>query len=87
MRVYRHSYARYTQQVALQAVALGGLYIAGGIAAHNKDLFLRPDFLRDFTAHVRHRKLLEKISIFLIQDYQVSLYGGAHYYTLHTRGI
>ncbi len=86
-RLYASYYARYAQQVALQAVPCGGLYIAGGIAAKNKKLFLDPGFLRVFTNHAKHRKLLEKIPIFLIQDYQVSLYGGAHYYTLHSRGI
>ncbi len=80
-------YARYAQQVALQGVACGGLYIAGGIAAKNKKLFLDQGFLNIFTDHAKHRKLLEKIPIFLIQDYQVSLYGGAHYYTLRSRGI
>ncbi len=80
-------YAHFAKQVALQVVPCGGLYIAGGIAARNKKLFILPEFLRTFTNHARHRKLLESIPIFLIQDYQVSLYGGAHYYTLHTLGL
>lgn len=86
-KLYARYYARYAQQVALEAVACGGLYIAGGIAAKNKKLFLNQEFLRTFFEHVHHRKLLEKIPIFLIQDYQVSLYGSAHYYALYSQGI
>jgi glucokinase len=83
-KLYKTYYARFAKQVALQSVACGGLYIAGGIAAKNKELFLDAEFMHEFTQHVQHRKFLEKIPIFLIQDYQVSLYGGAQYYTLHT---
>lgn len=86
-RRYVAYYARYAQHVALQSVACGGLYIAGGIAAKNKNLFFRSDFLNAFTDHARHQRFLQKIPIFLIQDYQVSLYGGAHYYNLIIRGI
>lgn len=85
--VYAKYYARYAQQVALETVALGGLYIAGGIAAKNKYLFTNHDFLKYFTDHPYQRKLLEKVPIFLIQDYQVNLYGGAHYYFLQHNGM
>ncbi|MBY0109707.1 MAG: glucokinase [Candidatus Babeliaceae bacterium] len=86
-RYYLTYYARYAQQVALQAVACGGLYIAGGIAAKNKKMFQDNYFLIQFTNHTKHKTLLEKIPVFLIQDYQVSLYGGAYYYTLLSRGV
>lgn len=85
--VYVNYYARFAKQVALQGAAYSGLYIAGGIAAKNKELFTSPQFLREFTHHGKHRKLLEAIPIFLIQDYQVNLYGGAYYYTLYKLGI
>ena len=85
--VYAKYYARYAQQVALETVALGGLYIAGGIAAKNKYLFTNHNFLKFFTDHPHQRKLLEKIPIFLIQDYQVNLYGGANYYFLRHNGM
>lgn len=83
-KLYRNYYARFAKQVALQTLCYGGLYIAGGIAAKNKKLFLDAEFMHEFTQHAQHRKLLEKIPIFLIQDYQVSLYGGAQYSTLHS---
>lgn len=86
-RLYSFYYARFAKQVALQTVPCGGLYIAGGIAAKNKQLFLTPEWLKEFTFHEQHHILLQKIPVFLIQDYQVSLYGGAHYYTLYEQKI
>ncbi len=83
-RLYGNYYARFAKQVALQTLCYGGLYIAGGIAAKNKKIFLNTEFMHEFTQHAQHHKLLEKIPIFLIQDYQVSLYGGAQYSTLHS---
>ncbi len=85
--IYVSYYARFAKEVALLTAPCAGLYIAGGIAAKNKDLFFARDFMRIFTRHTYHHQFLKKIPIFLIQDYQVSLYGGAHYYTLLTKDL
>ena len=70
-------YARCARNLALDVMALGGVYIAGGIAAKNPEIFQWPEFNAEFLASSRQQNLLLKIPIFLINDYLISLYGAA----------
>jgi len=76
-KIFAHFYARCAQNFALDALALGGVYIGGGIAAKNKDIFNTREFREEFTNNHKLKKVLEQIPIFVITNYDVSLYGAA----------
>jgi glucokinase len=78
-RLYAQFYGRCAKNFALETMCRAGLYIAGGIAAHNTELFLSRLFLDEFFQSVRHHKLLQEIRVTVVADYNVSLYGAAIY--------
>ena len=73
-------YGRCAKNFALEVLALGGVYIAGGIAAKNPDIFRGELFLSEFLNNEKMKFLLEKIPIYVVVDYNVSLYGAAKSY-------
>lgn len=73
--IYLKLYARCGKNFALEGLTLNGLYIAGGIAAKNTGMFLGPLFIEEFTRCGKHSKELATVSVFVIADYNVSLYG------------
>lgn len=81
-KLYQKIYARCAKSFALDTLALGGLYIAGGIAANNLELFRDSDFMEEFANCGKQHELLKRIPIFIITDYNVSLYGAATYMVL-----
>ena len=81
--LYATLYARCTKNFALDALALGGVYIAGGIAAKNVPLFeYQSLFFKEFVNCGKQQALLRDIPITVIADYNVSLYGAAEYMIL-----
>lgn len=76
---YAQWYARAAKNFALDALALAGVYIAGGIAAQNLELFTRTTFTKEFINCGKQKDLLAQIPIYIIADYNVSLYGAAAY--------
>jgi len=80
-------YGRCAKNLALDALAQGGVFIAGGIAAKNSSIFKSKEFKQEFLNSKKQKKLLEKIPIYLITNYDVSLYGAAVAALLHKRGI
>lgn len=81
-KLYTKLYARCVKNFVLDALALGGIYIAGGIAAHNLPMFEEPLFTEEFLNCGKQQQLLEHVPVFVITDYNVSLYGAAHYLVL-----
>lgn len=79
---YSHFYARCAKNFALDALALAGVYIAGGIAAKNLPLFKQECFMQEFVNSSKHRDLLERVPIYVITDYNVSLYGAVNFLLL-----
>lgn len=71
-------YARAAKNFALETLSLGGLFIAGGIAASHPDKFL-PHFMKEFTLHnnPRYRKILQDMPVFILKDANISLKGAA----------
>jgi glucokinase len=78
-QLYAKIYARCAKNFALDTLALGGVYIAGGIAAKNIDLFKEPAFTAEFINCGKQEHILREIPIHVIADYNVSLYGAAAY--------
>lgn len=77
--LYKKLYARCAKNFALDALALGGIYIAGGIAAHNVQMFREKGFMEEFINCGKQQELLKTVPIFIVADYNVSLYGAAQY--------
>jgi glucokinase len=70
-------YGRASRNYALNVLARGGLYLAGGVAAKNPCLVEHPAFLQEFTRSVTHRELLAAIPIVLNSNEQSGVYGAA----------
>ncbi len=72
-------YARVCRNYALETFALGGLYIAGGVAAKNPDLVTCAVFEAEFRSSDTMAELLRKIPVRLMKDENSGLWGGAVY--------
>ena len=68
-------YGRCAKNFVLDTLATGGLYIAGGIASKNSDIFQTDEFLFEFENSQKRKGVLRKIPIYVIMNYDVSLYG------------
>jgi len=79
---YGKFYARCAKDFALESLALNGLYIAGGIASKNLPLFDRPEFMHEFSRSIKQETLLKSIPVYIVADYNVSLFGAAAYLAL-----
>ena len=80
--MYTIIYARCAKDFALNALALDGVYIAGGIAAKNLPMFELPCFMKEFINCGKQEELLKNIPIYVITDYNISLYGAVEYMLL-----
>jgi glucokinase len=81
MRLFVRLYARHASNTALFFLPMGGLYLAGGIAAKNESWFTNDClFMKTFETNYNERitPLLRETPVVLIKDYEVSLYGAAH---------
>jgi len=84
-------YARWSGRCAknwvLQMLAFDGIYIAGGIAAQNMSVFHHEEFHTAFCDSDIHHEFLKKTPVYVIADYDVSLYGAAAYYRMRKQEI
>ncbi len=78
-RLFGMFYGRCAKNFALDSLALGGVYIAGGIAMKNKGLIESKEFSDEFIYCQTQKAVLKSIPVYLILDYNVSLYGAAFY--------
>ena len=72
--IFKIAYAKFAKNMALDALALGGVYIAGGIAPKNTDIFDR-EFIKIFEESHKMRHVLRKIPVYLITNCDVGLLG------------
>jgi glucokinase len=70
-------YARASRHYALQVLALGGVYIAGGVAAKLPCLVTHDEFSREFRRSPDMGHILKKIPVFLNSDEESGLWGAA----------
>ena len=68
-------YARCAKNFVLDSLAMSGLFIAGGIAAKNKEIFNSKEFLDEFENVYQYSNFLKKIPIFIILDENIGLKG------------
>lgn len=71
-------YARAARDFALETLSKGGVYLAGGIVGKNSN-FKKNIFMREFTRHDKFSEMLKEIPVYVIKDYEVSLYGLCNY--------
>lgn len=81
--MYAKFYGRCAKNFALDALARSGLYISGGIAAKNLEVFQQKEFIAEFADSAKKAELLKAIPVYVIADYNVSLYGAASYLLFH----
>ncbi len=84
-----NTYQKYTQLMGrcaknfiLESLCLGGLYIAGGIAAHNVALFEQEAFVAELKRAGKLLEVIDQVPIYVLADYNVSLYGAARYFMM-----
>ena len=73
-KIFKKAYATFARNCALDSISFGGVYIGGGIAPKNRDIFDR-DFVKSFEDNYKMKSVLKKIPIYLILNYNVGLLG------------
>lgn len=76
--LFTRFYARCAKNFVLDTLAIGGLFIAGGIAAKNKEIFTSNEFFEEFENAYRRSNIMKNIPINVIINYDVSLYGACY---------
>jgi glucokinase len=71
-------YGRACRLYALHTLALGGVYITGGMALR-LPVLTHPAFAEEFRHSAAHRPLLEKIPVWHVRKPQAGLWGAALY--------
>ncbi len=80
MRFWTTLYAKCSSETAVLCLPFGGVYIAGGVATKNLPFFTNEDtFHRQFLYNKNKevRKLYKKMPLYIVTDYNSSLYGNA----------
>jgi glucokinase len=68
---------RACRHLALNTLALGGVVVAGGVAARNPEILAHPAFAAEFRASETHAALLARIPVRLNADQDAGLWGAA----------
>lgn len=77
-KLYTKFYARIAKNFVLDTLALGGLYIAGGIAKKNKEIFRTKEFINEFENVNQQQWILKKVPIYVIVNKDIGIYGAAY---------
>ncbi len=72
-------YGRACRNFAVETLATGGVYIAGGVAAKSPELVTNKEFEAEFRSSDTLASLFEKIPVFLITDENSGLWGAAEF--------
>jgi glucokinase len=70
-------YGRACRNFALEALSRGGMYISGGVAARTPGLVKHALFAEEFVRSDTMADILAHIPVFLIQEQNAGLWGGA----------
>ena len=70
-------YGRVCRNFALETLALGGIYIAGGVVAKCPILARHRAFAQEFRSSPKHGSLLANIPVLVIKDEESGLWGAA----------
>lgn len=81
LQLFVQMYARFASSMALTYLPKGGLFLAGGIAAKNKQWFIKNSFFMEtFLKNYKEsmKAALYNIPVYIVEDYGISLSGAAH---------
>ncbi len=79
MSLFARLYGREAGNLALKHLALGGVYLGGGIAPKNLELLRGSDFLAAFLNKGRMAPLLRRMSVKIILNPHTPLFGAARF--------
>jgi glucokinase len=65
--------------MALKAMSVGGIYLGGGIVPRLLPIIDRPKFVSIMSEKGKHKSILEEISIYIVTDTLLPIYGAAWY--------
>lgn len=85
MRWFARLYGREAGNMALKMMALGGVYLGGGVAPKNLALLSSGVFLDAFLDKGRMRVLMERMPVRVILNERAPLLGAARYHKLKMR--
>lgn len=74
-RIFTRAFARCARNFSLDTLCFGGLFIAGGIAMKNQDIFKSREFLDEFYLSPKESALLKSIPVYVITNPHTSLLG------------
>lgn len=77
LKWFARFYGRVCKNFALLTVAMGGLYISGGVAAKTPLLIDNEHFKREFRSSETHSRLLSRIPVLLNSNQESGLWGAA----------
>ena len=77
MQVFVDILAAEAGNLTLKVLALGGLYLAGGIPPRIQDKLTDGAFMKSFRAKGRFAELLARVPVWLITEPKVGLLGAA----------
>jgi glucokinase len=72
-------YGRACRDHALEVLARGGLYIAGGVAARTPEILTHDNFRKEFLSSPTMNHVLSSIPVFLMDNQDSGLWGAAFY--------
>ena len=78
--------ARVARNFALDTLATGGVFIAGGVAARNPALVTNEAFRAEFTSSEKHSVLLGRIPVRLVTNEDNGLWGAAYRGLMELKG-
>jgi len=74
-QLFTRFYGRCAKNFVLDSMATGGLYIAGGIALKNKEIFSSDYFFKEFIYSDQRIHILKQVPIYVITNPNVGVYG------------
>ncbi len=79
MKMFSGFYGREAGNMALKHMALGGVYLGGGVAQKNLELLHRGQFLQGFFDKGRMEPLVRRMPVRVIMEPNTPLYGAARF--------
>ncbi len=79
-------YARCAKNIALDTLAGGGVYLAGGVAQKNPEVITSVGFINEFNQSFMRSNFLKSIPLYLLKEYYLSL-AGACFVAAHEEQI
>jgi glucokinase len=77
INMFLYFYAKFAQKIALTFLPKEGIFIAGGIARKNKEVFTEGLFLELFLNHPTMKSVLNEIPVYVVLEEDVALIGCA----------